>query len=144
MYVVCYWFFLLMVRRPPRSTRTDTLCPDPTLFRSRQLGAGAQPAQRVARARLVEHALQVGLRQLQALEHVAEGLALGYVPQLPVVPFDVRGLPDRRRQRRQQQGQRRQRRGGRRHSLSGGLTVAYAREDGNDKRSAMRAQANVQ
>src|SRR3546814_1456889 len=31
-------FFLLMIRRPPRSTRTDTLFPDSTLFRSR-LGA---------------------------------------------------------------------------------------------------------
>src|SRR3546814_16271395 len=27
-----------MVRRPPRSTRTDTLCPYTTLFRSGQLG----------------------------------------------------------------------------------------------------------
>src|SRR3546814_4987792 len=27
-------FFVLMIRRPPRSTRTDTLLPDPTLFRS--------------------------------------------------------------------------------------------------------------
>src|SRR3546814_12052673 len=27
-------FFLLMIRRPPRSTRTDTLFPDTTLFRS--------------------------------------------------------------------------------------------------------------
>src|SRR3546814_20459646 len=27
-------FFLLMIRRPPRSTRTDTLCPYTTLFRS--------------------------------------------------------------------------------------------------------------
>src|SRR3546814_14861006 len=26
-----------MIRRPPRSTRTDTLCPYPTLFRSRRL-----------------------------------------------------------------------------------------------------------
>src|SRR3546814_18567164 len=26
--------FLLMLRRPPRSTRTDTLCPYTTLFRS--------------------------------------------------------------------------------------------------------------
>src|SRR3546814_12917831 len=26
--------FLLMIRRPPRSTRTDTLFPSPTLFRS--------------------------------------------------------------------------------------------------------------
>src|SRR3546814_14891168 len=27
-----------MIRRPPRSTRTDTLCPDTKLFRSRDLG----------------------------------------------------------------------------------------------------------
>src|SRR3546814_8245318 len=27
-------FFFLMILRPPRSTRTDTLCPDTTLFRS--------------------------------------------------------------------------------------------------------------
>src|SRR3546814_2531171 len=26
-----------MIRRPPRSTRTDTLCPDTTLFRSRAI-----------------------------------------------------------------------------------------------------------
>src|SRR3546814_4659104 len=31
--VVCF-FFLLMIRRPPRSTRTDTLFPYTTLFRS--------------------------------------------------------------------------------------------------------------
>src|SRR3546814_15250373 len=30
------WFFLLMVRRPPISTRTDTLFPSTTLFRSLQ------------------------------------------------------------------------------------------------------------
>src|SRR3546814_11845633 len=29
------FFFLLMIRRPPRSTRTDTLFPYTTLFRSR-------------------------------------------------------------------------------------------------------------
>src|SRR3546814_8610306 len=28
------YFFVLMIRRPPRSTRTDTLCPYTTLFRS--------------------------------------------------------------------------------------------------------------
>src|SRR3546814_10889425 len=27
-------FFFVMIRRPPRSTRTDTLCPYTTLFRS--------------------------------------------------------------------------------------------------------------
>src|SRR3546814_1528995 len=32
--VVLYMFFFLMIRRPPRSTRTDTLFPYTTLFRS--------------------------------------------------------------------------------------------------------------
>src|SRR3546814_4028910 len=31
-----FFFFFLMIRRPPRSTRTDTLFPYTTLFRSRQ------------------------------------------------------------------------------------------------------------
>src|SRR3546814_19075475 len=42
-------FFFVMIRRPPRSTRTDTLFPYTTLFRSpvdaparRQRGAGAR------------------------------------------------------------------------------------------------------
>src|SRR3546814_15807928 len=34
--------FFLMIRRPPRSTRTDTLFPYPTLFRSRLRGAPSQ------------------------------------------------------------------------------------------------------
>src|SRR3546814_15153726 len=33
-------FFFLMIRRPPRSTRTDTLFPYTTLFRSLALGTG--------------------------------------------------------------------------------------------------------
>src|SRR3546814_963056 len=32
------FFFFLMIRRPPRSTRTDTLFPYTTLFRSKNLG----------------------------------------------------------------------------------------------------------
>src|SRR3546814_14220723 len=46
--VSCYlcFFFFLMIRRPPRSTRTDTLFPYTTLFRSilglvDRLGIGA-------------------------------------------------------------------------------------------------------
>src|SRR3546814_19626873 len=31
-------FFFLMIRRPPRSTRTDTLFPYTTLFRSQRIG----------------------------------------------------------------------------------------------------------
>src|SRR3546814_11574731 len=34
-YSYCVYFFFLMIRRPPRSTRTDTLFPYTTLFRSR-------------------------------------------------------------------------------------------------------------
>src|SRR3546814_15742384 len=38
MFVICLcvfpFFFFLMIRRPPRSTRTDTLFPYTTLFRS--------------------------------------------------------------------------------------------------------------
>src|SRR3546814_4233303 len=33
-YVLLFCFFFLMIRRPPRSTRTDTLFPYTTLFRS--------------------------------------------------------------------------------------------------------------
>src|SRR3546814_15885346 len=34
-------FFYLMIRRPPRSTRTDTLFPYTTLFRSRACGVSS-------------------------------------------------------------------------------------------------------
>src|SRR3546814_15435445 len=33
-YMCCLSFFFLIIRRPPRSTRTDTLFPYTTLFRS--------------------------------------------------------------------------------------------------------------
>src|SRR3546814_11324357 len=38
MFLYCCFFFL-MIRRPPRSTRTDTLFPYTTLFRSDQLSS---------------------------------------------------------------------------------------------------------
>src|SRR3546814_14681892 len=34
---IVFAFFVIMIRRPPRSTRTDTLFPYTTLFRSRAL-----------------------------------------------------------------------------------------------------------
>src|SRR3546814_18990276 len=37
MFVIVCSFFFLMIRRPPRSTRTDTLFPYTTLFRSAEL-----------------------------------------------------------------------------------------------------------
>src|SRR3546814_11601275 len=38
-----------MIRRPPRSTRTDTLCPYTTLFRSGGRGSGRPPPRRGVR-----------------------------------------------------------------------------------------------
>src|SRR3546814_14863701 len=38
MFDICFLFVFLMIRRPPRSTRTDTLFPDTTLFRSEPAG----------------------------------------------------------------------------------------------------------
>src|SRR3546814_18028584 len=38
-------FFFLMIRRPPRSTRTDTRFPYTTLFRSQRLLHSAEPVQ---------------------------------------------------------------------------------------------------
>src|SRR6056297_2356150 len=45
------FFFFLMIRRPPRSTRTDTLFPYTTLFRSRspRPAAGRRPPRRARR-----------------------------------------------------------------------------------------------
>src|SRR3546814_5650236 len=37
----CHFFFFLMIRRPPRSTRTDTLFPYTTLFRSAFIAFGS-------------------------------------------------------------------------------------------------------
>src|SRR3546814_3615058 len=39
----CVVFFFLMIRRPPRSTRTDTLFPYTTLFRSDTMARAAEP-----------------------------------------------------------------------------------------------------
>src|SRR3546814_4533201 len=42
--LIVFVFFFLMIRRPPRSTRTDTLFPDTTLFRSQSpILAGVRP-----------------------------------------------------------------------------------------------------
>src|SRR3546814_5569811 len=43
--------FFLMIRRPPRSTRTDTLFPYTTLFRSDPAGRGVRPPPHLHRPR---------------------------------------------------------------------------------------------
>src|SRR3546814_1530719 len=44
-----FYFFFLMIRRPPRSTRTDTLFPYTTLFRSVIARIGRRQAERPLR-----------------------------------------------------------------------------------------------
>src|SRR3546814_3429377 len=53
-------FFFLMIRRPPRSTRTDTLFPYTTLFRSRR-GRRLYPCP-LCPARLLRRAHRPGVR----------------------------------------------------------------------------------
>src|SRR3546814_9435312 len=58
-----FFFFFLRIRRPPRSTRTDTLFPYTTLFRS-----GLPALASANRARQP--------RELQRRRHLAQGFAL--------------------------------------------------------------------
>src|SRR3546814_13347842 len=51
MYLLSCCFFFLIIRRPPRSTRTDTLFPYTTLFRSDGLWRRGPEAQEAARRR---------------------------------------------------------------------------------------------
>src|SRR3546814_19039240 len=65
-----FLFFFLMIRRPPRSTRTDTLFPYTTLFRSGRAGAddGVDLVDEQDRAGLL---LQLRDHALQALFEIA-------------------------------------------------------------------------
>src|SRR3546814_20299801 len=73
-----------MIRRPPRSTRTDTLFPYTTLFRSRGIAAPRRPGALCGEARRPEPAAHGGLRgriweyplwggELPFLPHPGEG-----------------------------------------------------------------------
>src|SRR3546814_12746152 len=76
---LCFVFFLffLMIRRPPRSTRTDTLFPYTTLFRSVWIGTveGNVAVELDAEARPVEFAgadAAVHRHRLRSEEHTSE------------------------------------------------------------------------
>src|SRR3546814_14328356 len=64
---LCLWFFV-MVRRPPRSTRTDTLFPYTTLFRSLSVGLdrGVPPFDRHRRDRAGKIGTELGEEQIFA------------------------------------------------------------------------------
>src|SRR3546814_11751983 len=98
------WLFLffLMIRRPPRSTRTDTLFPYTTLFRSadarerRRVAAGAP---RACRRREVGAGLalrRVGNRHEKAVEVALVGRALAapVVVAAPLQQQEARRRPE--------------------------------------------------
>src|SRR3546814_19473238 len=57
---VSFPFFVLMIRRPPRSTRTDTLFPYTTLFRSGGIGEAHIESARRQRGYIVDFKLRQG------------------------------------------------------------------------------------
>src|SRR3546814_19183311 len=73
MYSVLICVFL-MIRRPPRATRTDTLFPYPTLFRSRS-GAGLSRSTTVM---IVETAALADMLHVLARSKVPAGHSSGY------------------------------------------------------------------
>src|SRR3546814_1294450 len=82
-----YLFLFLMMRRPPRSTRTDTLCPYSTRWRSKGGGSAAEPCQALERlpqdlARPPQHHLLpgVGGRVVVPLDRLLDRPGLGVVP----------------------------------------------------------------
>src|SRR3546814_4715529 len=67
-----------MIRRPPRSTRTDTLLPDTTLFRSHRHARPPRPAARLRRRaggrdRARRHAARRGFAQGHVTAAVGKG-----------------------------------------------------------------------
>src|SRR3546814_7518668 len=69
------FFFFLMIRRPPRSTRTDTLFPYTTLFRSAALAPARHraPGQRGLRHRPADRGgRRRALGCLRSEEHTSE------------------------------------------------------------------------
>src|SRR3546814_11181976 len=70
----CSFLFFLMIRRPPRSTRTDTLFPYTTLFRSlqRALLRPRGDGRAVGYAHRNRRSLAAGHGKLRSEEHTSE------------------------------------------------------------------------
>src|SRR3546814_11028867 len=62
-------FFFLMIRRPPRSTRTDTLFPYTTLFRSRSTSKSRCGSRSILLITTISHARNMSGR---SEEHTSE------------------------------------------------------------------------
>src|SRR3546814_11977675 len=69
--------FFLMIRRPPRSTRTDTLFPYTTLFRSRQHAVDRRDDPALAADRHAEHAAYITASGGRHMQRGAVGNEIG-------------------------------------------------------------------
>src|SRR3546814_17470875 len=70
---MCFLFFFLMIRRPPRSTRTDTLFPYTTLFRSNgNIEFGGEIGQHLGGVILLLRSILLGSDDLDQLPIVDE------------------------------------------------------------------------
>src|SRR3546814_12149077 len=89
--MIVYSCFFLMIRRPPRSTRTDTLFPYTTLFRS-EIALGAVHLIGVAQ-RFQHHAPAAGLQRHDIFPAPHGELAQADLPRPPQrLPQDDEGL----------------------------------------------------
>src|SRR3546814_17198306 len=70
--MVFLFFFVLMIRRPPRSTRTDTLFPYATLFRSAEAVDDVEMFLRI----ILEHRVVEPAEQPQRFALIADVLAV--------------------------------------------------------------------
>src|SRR3546814_8579497 len=80
-----------MIRRPPRSTRTDTLFPYTTLFRSRQ--PGADPHRKQRPLRVADDSLAVTMPAARPFENRHQRIEAGHLLVAPVAaPADAVAL----------------------------------------------------
>src|SRR3546814_3683902 len=79
-------FFFLMIRRPPRSTRTDTLFPYTTRFRSGRLRRDFQRIHGLFETAVADHPAALGRRQQAQGLGLYRGLDRSGVDEQPAVP----------------------------------------------------------
>src|SRR3546814_822734 len=102
--MISSFFVFLMIRRPPRSTRTDTLFPDTTLFRSgrrgyreRRLGEGScEPAVQHPASLFPDRGEGPGALALRGFDDV---VVAACVVAVPPAAFEALGAGDDARAR---------------------------------------------
>src|SRR3546814_18925114 len=92
-YLFSIFFFFLMIRRPPRSTRTDTLFPYTTLFRSM---AGEQRLFDLRRTALTGEQAQLAERIQQFQQQIAsyEAQIAANKKQTKLIAPELKGVRD--------------------------------------------------